>query len=537
MVAFVGSFFNKVRAYIHSATRGTSQPSQLPQMMGRYDAAASGTDADRYWANADALDADSANSRDVRSRLVMRSRYEVANNGFADGMVQTLATDLVGIGPTLRMQTRSKPFNQAVEAVWRSWAKAVQLRRKLWTMAHAKVQDGEAFAIMQTNPKLKHPIQLDFMLIETEQVQSPFTVSNEYGYSDGLRYDQYNNIDYYEVLTRHPGGGYASLLTADSVTVPAEMMLHWLLMRRPGQHRGVPEFRSTLQVGASSRRWREATVAAAETAADFSIVLKTSTPPEQGIYPVTPMSTMEIEKRMMTALPYGWEQQQMKAEHPNASYESFHKAQINETARPKSMPYNKAACDSSSYNYASGRLDHQTYYASLDVEREDGSDLVLEKLYAEFWREAVLVYGWAADPENPPPHSFDWPNHPEADAESEAKADDIKLKNGSLSLKSLCSKRGIDFDDLLTDLADECGVSEDEMKVILRNARFNDKGAQASQQQADNAAENAANSNTPTDAAAKAWLVDRINKAVFGAQTYSGSFSPQATPATQTVTP
>ena len=120
--------------------------SRARSIRGSYDAARNSEDFEKYWANADAFDADSANSREVRLSLMRRSRYEVANNGYADGIAQTTATDLVGIGPTLRMQTGSKPFNQLVELAWFNWTKAIQFRRKLWTMAHAKHVDGETFA-------------------------------------------------------------------------------------------------------------------------------------------------------------------------------------------------------------------------------------------------------------------------------------------------------------------------------------------------------------------------------------------------------
>jgi hypothetical protein len=62
-----------------------------PDVRASYDAARTSDDMKNYWANADAHDADSANSKTVRARLVQRSRYEVANNGYADGMVQTSA--------------------------------------------------------------------------------------------------------------------------------------------------------------------------------------------------------------------------------------------------------------------------------------------------------------------------------------------------------------------------------------------------------------------------------------------------------------
>ena len=441
-------------------------PSRRRQIDASYDAARDTDDFKNYWANADALDADSANSPAVRRKLVNRSRYEVANNGYVDGMVQTLATDLVGVGPKLQMQTGNAAFNQVVERVFHEWAKAIKLRRKLWCMAHAKVQDGEAIGIVRNNPRVNHRVKLDLVLVETEQCQTPMLPWATAGYIDGIKFDEFGNPEYYDILQQHPGGQFGHLSAADPEQVAARFVLHWFKLRRPGQHRGVPEFRSTLNVGASSRRFREATVASAEAAADISVLLKTAFPPEE-VDSVSPMSTLEFQKRMMTALPQGWDAGQMKSEHPNATYESFLRQQLNETARPKSIPYNKAACDSSSYNYASGRLDHQTYYGDLDVEREDGNDLVLDPLVSVWWREAVLEYGWNTDPRRMPAHTWDWPKHPVADLKSEAAASDTKLRNGSLTLSQHYADNGMDFEDALIVMARDYGVGVDEMRAVL----------------------------------------------------------------------
>ena len=63
---------------------------------------------------------------------------------------------------------------------------------------------------------------------------------------------------------------YRAKLAAGNTSerIAADRVLHWFKMRRPGQHRGVPECASTLNTGAAARRWREATLAAAETVRD-----------------------------------------------------------------------------------------------------------------------------------------------------------------------------------------------------------------------------------------------------------------------------
>jgi len=448
--------------------RSVQRVAARPDVQAKFDAASDSVEFANYWASADAYDADSAHSKSVRSRLVKRSRYEVGNNGFADGIVQTHANFLVGVGPKLRVSGLDAARSKEIESAWQKWCKRVQLRRKLWCMAHAKTQDGEAFALLVQNPRLGDRVQLDLVLIETEQVTTPYLPYRAEGVIDGITFDRFGNVLTYDILPQHPGGQWA-VCYQNPQTVAARYVLHWFALRRPGQHRGIPELRSTLQVGASSRRWREATVSAAETAASFAAVLETDMPPGDADE-VRPFETFEIERRTATFNPMGWKLNQMRAEHPNATYEAFSRGQINEQARPKSMPYNLAACDSSTYNYASGKLDHQTYFVGLDVEREDGNDLVMDPLFSAWYVEAAPVYGWdRAEPD----HAWDWPEYPVADVVSEANAQDTHLKNGTLSLTRAYARAGEDFTDELETLANDYGVPVAKVQEMLRLAIFN----------------------------------------------------------------
>ena len=456
-----------------------------PRIHARYDAAQTTDEFRNYWANTDAMDADSANSRGVRLRLMQRSRYEAGSNGYFDGMLKIHANYLVRTGPTLRMQTASDAFNRMVEMAWFTWSKRVQLRRKLHTMARAKMQDGEAFAILRTNPRLRNPVKLDLALIEAEQVTSPLLPFGMVGYIDGVRFDEFGNPMWYDVLKYHPGSMFFDVEKI-AERVPADNMLHWFAQERPGQHRGVAEMKSTLNTGAASRRWREATLAAAETAAEMSVLLKTQLSPDEGADLAAPFSSVEFQRRMMTALPMGWDASQMKSEHPNATYESFHRAQVSEGGRPKCMPHNLSGGDSSDHNFASGKLDFTPYYIQVDVERRDGSDMVLEPLFEQWFDEAALRYGWNQIPDLYPPHEFDWPAHPVADEKAKADANEKKLKTGQMTLTRMFSESGDDFDDVLPEMAEDYGVSLDEMRKILLNATFNATGSQASMAQVEN---------------------------------------------------
>lgn len=457
------------------------------QLHGTYDAARNSPDFARYWVNADSYDADSANSREVRHTLIKRSRYELANNGYTNGIVQTYATDLIGNAPSLRMQTGSTGFNRTVEIQWDLWCKAVNFRNKLWTMAHAKVVDGEAFGVIRRNVGINHPVKLDLVLHEAEQCQTPLLPIGEANHIDGIKFDQYGNPVWYDFLQNHPGATANVTIDLSPERVPAEFVLHWFKRRRPGQHRGVPELSSTLQIGAAFRRLREANLATAEKVAAWTLFLKTMfQPTEEEAEAVDAMSQLEIVHGMITSLPNTVEPFQLKAEHPGPQYGEFHQLLLNEVARPLNMPRNKAGCDSSSYNYASGRLDHQTYYAGLDVDREDCNDAVTEKMFNLWFTFAIKQFGWlGGDASIVGPaaraHKWDWPKHRVADVESEASANRTKLESAQVFLPQLFAEQGLDFEDEVEKAAAAFGVTGDEMRKRLLDATLKPTIASVSQ--------------------------------------------------------
>ncbi len=441
------------------------------QQRGFYDAARIPDDLTNYWANADNFDADSANSKQVRQKLVRHSRYEMANNGYADGIAQTYSTDLVGTGPTLRMQTSSTGFNQLVESSFYLWCKAVSFRRKLWCMAHAKHGDGEALGVLRINKRINNPIPLDVVLYETEQCQTPFMPFFEPGRIDGIKFDEFGNPIFYDFLKHHPGMANGLHYQMIPEEVPADRVLHWFKMRRPGQHRGVPECASTLNLGAIFRRGRNAQVSTWEKICSWTLFFKSMFEPEVA-QAVIPMSTMDVQHNMATMLPNSVEPVQLKAEQPGPTYEAYHKTLLNEQARPKSMPYGRAAADSSDYNFSSAKLDLIVYEASLEVDREDCNDLVLDRVFSVWFDFAVTKFGWLggnpdAISEAARVHSWDWPKHRIADVESEANANLTKLESGQTFPHLVFAEAGLDFDDEVAKAATSFGVTEQEYRKRL----------------------------------------------------------------------
>jgi len=458
------------------STRSSRQPVTVDMdtprpVRGSYDAASTGGMNKQHWLAADALDADSANSKTVRQRISQRARYELSNNGLGKGIQLTQANYVVGRGPKLRMQTGSPRFNSMVEAEWKKWAKEVKLAKKLRTVIKAKVSDGEAFIIITQNPKMRHRVKLGLRMVECEQVTTPYLGANESNKIDGIEFDEYGNPLFYDVLKQHPGSQWSGL-GQKVERVPARFMLHLFREDRAGQHRGVTEVAPSLNCYAQGRRFREAVLAGAENIANFSVMLKTELLPDDGPDIVRPLSTLPIEKGMMTALPAGYDAFQPRPEQPSATYTEFTREQSGEQARPLNMPNNIARADSQGTTFSGGRVDHLTYFVSVDVEQHDIDEDGLDPLFEVFFAEAVERFGWGVPADPPPNHGWDWPEKPVIDEVKHANANKINLSAGVAVLRRVYAQSGLDLEEELPRMAEDYGITVDEMRVALFKAHF-----------------------------------------------------------------
>ena len=426
----------------------------------RYDAAMTTEDNRRHWAAADGLSARAANSPEVRRILRNRARYEVANNSYARGIVLTLANDTIGTGPRLQMLTSSAEVNRRIEQEFSRWAKAVRLAEKLRTMRMARAQDGEAFAILTSNPHLPTPVKLDLRLVEADQVTTPDLNALDPNAVDGIVFDAFGNPVEYHVLRTHPGDASLALdLQYDRV--PAESVIHWFRMDRPGQVRGIPDIMPALPLFAQLRRFTLAVIAAAETAADFAGILYTDAPPGGEADAAEPFEPIELEQRALVTMPSGWKMSQLQAEQPSTTYAEFKREILNEIARCLNMPFNIAAGNSSGYNYASGRLDHQTYYKSLRVEQAHLEVVVLDRVLAAWLDEAVLIpelWPEVLEPFAEWSHQWFWDGQEHVDPAKEATAQATRLASHTTTLAYEYARQGRDWEEALHQRAKELAL-------------------------------------------------------------------------------
>jgi len=449
--------------------------SPLRNVHAGFDSAATNANNRRHWSLADGLSADSAATPEVRRILRNRSRYEVANNSYARGIVLTIANDTIGTGPRLQMLTGNETLNREIEREFSFWATAVSLPEKLRTMRMARCQDGEAFAILANNPRVEHEVQLDLRLVEAEQIASntggrldPFEI-------DGIRLDSFGNPTLYRVLKNHPGDGAYCAYTDEAVEIPAGAMIHVFRSDRPGQHRGIPEITPALPLFAQLRRFTLAVLSAAEAAADFAGILYTDAPAGGEADNVEPMDLIELERNMLLTMPGGWKMGQVDPKQPATTYAEFKKEILNEIARCLSMPYNIAAGNSGGFNYASGRLDHQTYYKSVRVDQAFMASRVLDRILSAWLWEYSLLHGFHRDLHSivsqtsasetgkmsGPTRAWFWDGMEHVDPAKEANAQATRLSSFTTTLAHEYARQGKDWEVELRQRAREKKLMEE----------------------------------------------------------------------------
>jgi capsid protein len=277
---------------------------------------------------------------------------------------------------------------------------------------------------------------------------------------DGIVFDAWGNPVEYHVLRAHPGDN-ASGYVREYDRVPTAAVVHWYRADRPGQARGIPDIMSALPLFAQLRRFTLAVLSAAETAADFAGILYTDAPANGEADAAEPFEPIELEKRALVTMPGGWRMSQLEAQQPSTTYAEFKHEILNEIARCLNMPYNVAAANSSGYNYASGRLDHQTYFKAIRVEQSHLESAVLDRILAAWFDEAVLLPDFLPAGLGPIaawPHQWFWDGHEHVDPAKEASAQATRLTNHTTTLADEYARRGLDWETQLRQRAKELAL-------------------------------------------------------------------------------
>ncbi len=417
-----------------------------------YDAAQTTNENAKHWRWADSLSASEANSPEIRRTIRERARYEVANNSYASGIVDTLANATIGTGPNLQVLTDRIDVNASIESKWREWCDQTRFAEKLRTARRAKAVDGEVFLQRIDNPRnhAATPVTLDIQLIECDQFED-LSQANTPDHMSGIHFDSHRNAVRYDMLEHHPGDAIAGYQQARPID--ADDVVHMFKCDRPGQVRGVSELVAALPLFAKLRRFTLAVILGAELAADHAAVIESQSPPldEDQSFDgddLEPYEVAAIDRGMMTVLPRGWKLTQLKPEQPTTNFQMFRDAILNEIARCLGMPFNVAAGNSAGYNYSSGQLDHGFFDDTIRVERSHWELNCIERVFGWWLDEALLIPGYLPSLDRRShgrfPHRHYWSGRTHGDPAKQAKATEVLHGLGLLTDEAYLIREGID---------------------------------------------------------------------------------------------
>lgn len=346
-------------------------------------------------------------TRETRQRLRDLSRYEYRNNPHLRGLCQKIDNETIGKGPRLTIDPRtpsdrSRRAADRVEKMWNEWVCSTGFVEKLRLMCSERRIGGESFSVVAANRTLNVPI--DFTVYEGDQFQSPAEWywknrrgdGNNQGCYDGIIFDRYGNPSRYMMLKDHPYGNYGAweLQNFESFNpvryIDSTSCFHWFYKERPSQYRGVSEIAPTLEVYSKLRRFIEAKVEQEELRARLLGSVRTAYPPDNGCADLgdEPID-MQIAGGQFTTLPDGWQIDMFRFDPTGQGVQEFMRACLSWATQALLAPWNVVANDSSDYNFASGRLDHMTFYSHISIIRDQLEKNFLNWFFENWWLDVA----------------------------------------------------------------------------------------------------------------------------------------------------
>lgn len=381
-----------------------------------------------------------------------RCEYEVANNPIVEGIVNTYAMDVVGPdGPVLHVTSENEEYNNQREKLFGKWFRSAganrqlsgadilhQWVRSLWTSGEFVTQ-----MVSVNDRESDLPVKMRLLPIHTHRLLTPPEFLGDPAVALGVRRDENRNPTAYYISEPYIFGAF-EVYTGKYYEIPYRDLIHGYLLTEEDQVRGVPWLASCLDTIADLRDYDQQVLDAARAAADFGVLLQTTSP---DVPAAQVQGSTAFERRQLRFLPPGYVAQQIRPEQPTANHDEYYNSQLRKIGRPVNMPLMMILLDSSNHNYSSARFDAQLYWRG--VARIQGwMGRIMDRIEAAVVREAELAGELPAAPEDLET-AWIWIKPPHVDPEKEAKAEAALMENGTLPYSIAAAMHGFDRDRLI----------------------------------------------------------------------------------------
>ena len=404
-------------------------------------------------------------ARGERDTLRARARWLSENNAIMHNIDNSILNNTIGTGITVQMRLKSKSRNEKIEEAFNRWASSpnVDVMKALnWydmqrVILKNRMVDGEIFIYMIPDEK-----GLRLQLIEPDALDTAKP-------GEGIERDEYGAPIRYWFRQMDPRGFYSS----DSVSVPAEYIVHYFRKLRPTQARGVSDYRQAILDIKNFSAFTSATIKGARARASIGYIVNsetavgspgfptgTDTDYENGLGPIQQIGDVDVfylrpgESLVKTA--------------PGSSdteYNNFSEVVIRLIATARSVSYELAFKDFSKVNYSSSRASLMQDYKMFDEEQALFTKTVYDRVF-NMWLQIEIMSGrlnlplakFLRDPDQFAKKRYIYPKRTLIDPLKEALAFEKEVELNMLTQSELAQRNGQDFEEIIAKKAEEIEI-------------------------------------------------------------------------------
>ncbi|MDF1536074.1 MAG: phage portal protein [bacterium] len=410
-----------------------------------------------------------------------RSRDLAMNNDYARRYLQTCVSNVVGprgVGLQMRVtypngRTLDKMANRIIEAAWKEWGQrgtCTICGKYSWLgvqrlVAESTPRDGEILIEKVLGEEADNRFGYALNIVEADHLDEDLTTDLQNGNRIlmGVEEDRFGRPIAYHMLAYHPGDyTWHTYKGQQYVKVSADRIVHVFKPDRAGQSRGVPWMHTAMGTLRMVDAYAEAELVAARAAASKMGFIVTPTGDDyNGDDKDSDGNTItEFEPGVIEQLPVGQDFKPFDPDSPSGKFNPFVKAMLQKTASGLGVAYSTLSSDLEAVNFSSirsGVLEERQNWRTLH-------NWFIESLCAPifegwlFWTLSNSALGESFLPRdyrrlNSPtwqPRGWDW-----VDPLKDANANIAAIRAGTRTRTETTAERGMDFEDILTQLAEE----------------------------------------------------------------------------------
>lgn len=412
-----------------------------------------------------------------------RARSLEQNSDYMKNFLRKLRVNVVGPNG-IRMQSKArfrngsldKSTNQTIEDAWQCWCKKnnasitgqQSLRSILNTVITRVATDGDILIHKIVGRSAGNRFNFSLKLYESDHLAEHLntTLPNGNTISLGVEKNADGRTVAYHLFTKHPGGN--AYVAAEQgrriMRIPAEEIIMPFDQERPTQSRGIPWAHTAVIRLRMLGAYEEAAVVNARIGASKmqSIIMGEGQEYGEGeLKDEYGNIVQEIEPGMREVLPHGTEIHDSNPDFPNNEHGAFTKAMLRGISSGLGCSYNSLANDLEGVNFSSlrsGALEERDGYMVI---QQWLIEAVLDDVF-ESWLEVQTLTGnlglanaSALDMDRicKPfwmPRRWPW-----VDPAKDVRAKLDELGGGLTSRTAICAEKGVDFEELLEQLAEE----------------------------------------------------------------------------------